>query len=107
MSTFHIHSLAFISNFGGMDGLIVLAIALLLFGKRLPDVGKNLGKTIVEFKKGLSGGSTPPEEDRSADAQQEERPARRPVNRISAGSETGDRPIARPRRSLPSQTEEV
>ena len=27
----------------------------LIFGKRLPEVGKNLGKTIVEFKKGLNG----------------------------------------------------
>ena len=25
-----------------------------LFGKRLPDIGKNLGRTIVEFKKGLN-----------------------------------------------------
>jgi len=27
----------------------------LLFGKRLPEVGKSLGKGIVEFKKGLKG----------------------------------------------------
>ncbi len=30
-------------------------IGLLLFGKRLPDVAKNLGKGLAEFKKGLSG----------------------------------------------------
>ncbi len=28
-------------------------IALLLFGKRLPEVGRSLGKGIAEFKKGL------------------------------------------------------
>jgi len=28
---------------------------LLLFGKRLPEVGRSLGKGIVEFKKGLAG----------------------------------------------------
>ena len=43
----------------GMPGpgemLIIGAIALLLFGKRLPEVGKSLGKGIVEFKKGLKG----------------------------------------------------
>jgi len=38
----------------GMPELIVLAIlGLLFFGKRLPEVGRSLGKGIVEFKKGL------------------------------------------------------
>lgn len=32
---------------------IIAVIALLLFGKRLPEVGKSLGKGIVEFKRGL------------------------------------------------------
>lgn len=35
--------------------VIILAIGLLLFGRRLPDVGRSLGKGIVEFKKGLKG----------------------------------------------------
>jgi sec-independent protein translocase protein TatA len=35
--------------------IVIAAIGLLLFGKRLPQVGRNLGKGIVEFKKGLSG----------------------------------------------------
>jgi len=30
-------------------------IALLLFGKRLPEVARSLGKGIVEFKKGVRG----------------------------------------------------
>jgi sec-independent protein translocase protein TatA len=29
-------------------------LAVLLFGKRLPEVGRSLGKGIVEFKKGLN-----------------------------------------------------
>ena len=32
---------------------LVLIVALLLFGKRLPEVGRSLGKGIAEFKKGL------------------------------------------------------
>lgn len=35
--------------------LIVMVVAVLLFGKRLPEVGRSLGKGIVEFKKGLRG----------------------------------------------------
>ena len=36
--------------------VIVLAIALLIFGpKRLPDLGRNLGKGIRDFKDGITG----------------------------------------------------
>ncbi|HEV3203440.1 MAG TPA: twin-arginine translocase TatA/TatE family subunit [Gemmataceae bacterium] len=44
--------------FEGLFGphiLILLIIGILLFGKRLPEVGRSLGKGIVEFKKGLKG----------------------------------------------------
>jgi sec-independent protein translocase protein TatA len=33
--------------------LLVGLVALLLFGKRLPEVGRSLGRGIAEFKKGL------------------------------------------------------
>ncbi len=40
----------------GMGEWVIIAIiGLLLFGKRLPEVGRSLGKGIVEFKKGLRG----------------------------------------------------
>src|SRR5215212_3622060 len=39
----------------GGEWIIVAVVAVLLFGKRLPEVGKSLGKGIVEFKKGLRG----------------------------------------------------
>jgi sec-independent protein translocase protein TatA len=42
-------------NLGPMELMIVMGIAVLLFGKRLPEVGRSLGKGIVEFKKGLRG----------------------------------------------------
>ena len=34
---------------------MIAIVALLLFGKRLPEVGRSLGKGIIEFKKGLAG----------------------------------------------------
>ena len=39
---------------GPWELAIIAVIALLLFGKRLPEVGKSLGKGIVEFKRGLN-----------------------------------------------------
>ncbi len=41
------------ANFGEL--LVLGMIGLLLFGKRLPEVAKNLGKGLAEFKKGISG----------------------------------------------------
>ncbi|MGE0605898.1 MAG: twin-arginine translocase TatA/TatE family subunit [Pirellulales bacterium] len=40
---------------GPMEMVIVGIIAVLLFGKRLPEVGRSLGKGLMEFKKGVSG----------------------------------------------------
>jgi len=45
--------LAFFSNIGMPEMIVIGLVALLLFGRRLPEVGRSLGKGIVEFKKGL------------------------------------------------------
>ncbi len=45
--------------FFGMPGhyeiVIIGVIVLLLFGKRLPSVMGSLGRSVVEFKKGIAG----------------------------------------------------
>lgn len=48
-------TLAFIQNIGPLQWLILLALGLLIFGRKLPEVGRSLGRAIVEFKKGLKG----------------------------------------------------
>lgn len=40
---------------GPMEMMIFGVIAILLFGKRLPEVARSLGKGVVEFKKGIRG----------------------------------------------------
>ena len=41
-------------NLGGAELVVLAGIALLLFGKRLPDVARSVGKSVNEFKKGLN-----------------------------------------------------
>ena len=38
---------------GYTELIVVAVIGLLVFGRRLPDVARSVGKSIVEFKKGL------------------------------------------------------
>jgi len=40
---------------GGIEWIVILVVTLLIFGKRLPEVMKSMGKGIVEFKKGVKG----------------------------------------------------
>ncbi|MCS7033505.1 MAG: twin-arginine translocase TatA/TatE family subunit [Phycisphaerae bacterium] len=47
--------LAFLQNFGMFEMILLGGLGLLLFGKRLPEVGRSLGRSIVEFKRGLKG----------------------------------------------------
>ena len=47
-----LHTLAF-GMPGPFEWIIIAGLGLLIFGKRLPEVGRSLGKGIVEFKRGL------------------------------------------------------
>ena len=44
-------------GFTPMGMLIVGLVALLMFGKRLPEVMKSLGRSVTEFKKGINDNS--------------------------------------------------
>lgn len=47
--------LPFGGGIGPSEMVILGVIAVLLFGKRLPEMGRTLGKGLMEFKKGISG----------------------------------------------------
>jgi sec-independent protein translocase protein TatA len=54
-------------NVGPMELIVILAIALIVLGpKRLPEVGKSLGKGMREFKESLSGENERDDDERPA-----------------------------------------
>lgn len=58
---------------GMQELIVVLIIALLLFGaKRLPEVGRSLGRSISAFKEGLKRGED--DESKSSDGNPEKKP---------------------------------
>lgn len=69
--------------------LIVCFVGLLLFGKRLPEVARSLGRSVVEFKKGVR--DIRDDVDRSSDDSKRRLPE-------------SDRGGALPSQTVPSQT---
>src|SRR5262245_14649131 len=68
---------------GFMEIAVLVILGVLLFGKNLPSVGRYIGKSIVEFKKGVKGleddleGSSGPRSEAITEA-----PPHRPPQRV-------------------------
>jgi sec-independent protein translocase protein TatA len=68
---------------GPMEMLIVGVVAILLFGNRLPEVAKSIGKGFNEFKKGMHGID----------------------EEINSATRTASRPSSRPSRAIEDREE--
>ncbi len=96
--------LAFLPNLGMTELLVLAFLGLLIFGKKLPEVGKSLGQGLVSFKKGLQGVET----DLSSAMDEAEKPRkkkkkRKPVGGDGAALESHDPPASSPEETPATQ----
>ena len=72
-------------NIGPLELAIVLIIALVVFGpKRLPELGRSLGRGIREFRGSVSGDSQEPEQPERTEAIEPPKPP------VGKGAEEGE-----------------
>lgn len=92
------HTLGLLQNIGTIEWVVLLALGLLIFGRRLPEVGRSLGRGIVEFRKGLKGieDDIEAEVNRPASQYQQQRPLPQPepaMNPPLHASAAGEAPV--------------
>lgn len=84
--------LAIFQNIGVPELIIVLIIALLIFGHKLPSVARSLGSSVSEFKKGVKDGETEAKKEQKEQEQQEQKKLEQPpqpslpLSQIKCGS---------------------
>ena len=82
-------------NIGITELIIILVILLLLFGStRLPQLARGMGKSINEFKKGISDGGAAESEREVAEARREQLREGEPARQDELASDrfTADKP---------------
>lgn len=70
---------------GHGEWIILLILGLLIFGRRMPDVARSIGRSIVEFKRGI----------RSVDDDIEQESSK-PVERLASSRSGGELPASPP-----------
>ncbi|RAQ97087.1 twin-arginine translocase TatA/TatE family subunit [Thermogemmatispora tikiterensis] len=94
-------------GFHGLDLVVILIVALLIFGpKRLPEMGSAIGKSIKEFRKGMSDLTRDKEEHDPLDEPfSPSYAARNNLNRLSSGSGLRQDPLFEPTPELVHETQ--
>jgi sec-independent protein translocase protein TatA len=95
LSMVQINALNTLSLAFGLPGhgewIILLVLGLLIFGRRLPEVGRSLGKGIVEFKRGIRGIDDEIEQEAARPSDQiEDKSAKTEIPQTSVGEEAGN-----------------
>ena len=71
---------------GFQEIAVILLLGVLLFGRKLPDIGRSIGKTVVEFKKGMKGVEDDLSTDGNASRPSIEPEPVRPPQRVTASA---------------------
>jgi sec-independent protein translocase protein TatA len=50
-------TVGFLQNLGTPELLVILLVALVLFGRKLPEVARNMGRSLTQFKRGVQEAS--------------------------------------------------
>ena len=89
-------SLAVFGLPGGYEWIILLILGLLVFGRRLPEVGRSLGRGIVEFKRGVKGLDMDIDDEATKSTAPPERIEHRPAETIEPPADSTSIPVETP-----------